>query len=54
MMSFFRFANKWAIYLDDKISLAHARCMHLSRVLKSQDEIISTVVNILIIYIHWK
>jgi len=31
--SFLRFANKRAIYLDGKISLAHARCTHLSRVI---------------------
>jgi len=28
MTSFFRFANKRAIYLDGKISLAHARHTH--------------------------
>jgi len=27
-MSFFRFANKRAIYFDGKISLAHARTVH--------------------------
>jgi len=45
MTSFFRFANKRAIYLDGKISLAHARCTHLSHVIKSQNKIIYTVVN---------
>jgi hypothetical protein len=34
MTSFFRFANKRAIYLDGKISLAHERCTHLSQVIK--------------------
>ena len=52
-MSFFRFVNKQAIYLDGKISLAHA-CKHLSQMIKSQNKIIYTVVNILNIYIHWK
>ena len=33
MTSFFCFANKRAIYLDGKISLAHARCTHLSQVI---------------------
>jgi hypothetical protein len=46
MMSFFRFANKRAIYLDGKISLAHARCTHLSQVIKSQNTIIYTVVKV--------
>ena len=54
MSSFFRFENKRAIYLDVKISLAHARCTHLSQVIKSQNKIIYTVVNVLNIYIHWK
>jgi len=49
--SFFRFANKQAIYLDGKISLAHAR-KHLSQMIKSQNKIIYMVVNILNIYIH--
>jgi hypothetical protein len=40
MTSFFRFANKQAIYLDGKISLAHARGTHLSQVIKSQNNII--------------
>ena len=40
MTSFFRFANKPAIYLDGKISLAHVRCTHLSQVIKSQNNII--------------
>jgi len=52
MTSFFRFANKRAIYLDGKISLAHARCTHLSHVIKSQNKIIYTVVNVLSIYFH--
>jgi hypothetical protein len=30
MTSFFRFAIKRAIYLNGKISLAHARCTHLN------------------------
>ena len=50
--SFFCFAYKRAIYLDGKISLAHARCTHLSQVTKSQNKIIYTVVNVLNIYIH--
>jgi len=50
--SYFRFANKRAIYLDCKISLAHARCTHLSQVIKSQNKIIYTVGNALYIYIH--
>ena len=54
MTSFFRFANKQAIHLDGKISLAHAWCTHLSQVIKSQNKIIYTVVNVLNIYIHWK
>jgi hypothetical protein len=33
MMSFFRCVNKPAIYLDGKISLAHALCQHLSQVI---------------------
>jgi hypothetical protein len=53
MTYFFRFASKRAIYLDDKISLAHART-HLSQVIKSQNKIIYTVVNDLRIYFHWK
>ena len=40
MVSFFRFASKRGIYVDDKISLAHARCTHYA------------VVNVLNIYIH--
>ena len=47
MTSFFRFANKWAIYLDGNISLAHVQCTHLSKVIKSQNEIIYMVVNVL-------
>jgi hypothetical protein len=54
MMSFFRFANKRAIYLDGKISLAHVRHTHISQVIKSQNKIIYTVVNVLNIYIHLK
>ena len=50
--SFFRFANKRAIYSDGKIALAHARCTHLRQVIKSQNKIIYTVVNALNIYIH--
>ena len=46
-MSFFCFANKRAIYLDGKISLANVWCTHLSQVIKSQNKIIYTVVNIL-------
>jgi len=52
MTSFFRFANKRAIYLEGKISLAHARCTHLSQMIKSQNKIIYMVVNVLNIYIH--
>jgi hypothetical protein len=51
-MSFFRRANKRAIYLDGKISLAHAQCIHLSQVIKSQNKIIYKVVDVLNIYIH--
>jgi hypothetical protein len=54
LSSFFRFENKRAIDLDVKISLAHARCTHLSQVIKSQNKIIYTVVKVLNIYIHWK
>ena len=50
--SFFRFANKRAIYLVGKTPLAHARCIHLSQVIKSQNKMIYTVVNVLNIYIH--
>jgi hypothetical protein len=46
MLSFFRFLNKQAIYLDGKISSA--------QVIKSQNKIIYTVVNVLNICIHWK
>jgi len=53
-MSFFRFASKGVVYLDDKISLVHARCTHLIQVIKSQNKIIYSVVNVLNIYIHWK
>jgi 5'(3')-deoxyribonucleotidase len=42
-----RFANKRAIYLDDKLSLAHVRCAHLSHVIKSQNKVIYTVVKVL-------
>ena len=52
MTSFFHFANKRTIYLDGKISLTHAWCTHLSQVIKSQNKIIYTVVNVLNIYIH--
>jgi hypothetical protein len=51
MTSFFRFTNKRTIYLDGKISLKHARCTHLSQVIKSQNKTIYTVVNVLNIYI---
>ena len=47
MTSFFRFVNKQAIYLDGQVSLAHARCPHLSQVIKSQNKIIYTTVNVL-------
>ena len=46
MTPFFLFASKRAIYLDGKISLAHARCTHLSQVIKSQNKIIYTVVKV--------
>jgi len=52
MTSFFRIANKQAIYLDCKISLTHTQCTHLSQVIKSQNKIIYMVVNVLNIYIH--
>jgi hypothetical protein len=52
MTSFFRFANKRAIYLDGKISLAHARCTHLSQVIQSKNQIIYTIVNVLNIYVE--
>ena len=52
MTSSFRFPSKRAIYVDGKIVLAHARCTHLSHVIKSQNKIIYTVVNVLYIYIH--
>jgi len=52
MTSFFLFVSKQAIYLDGKISLAQERCTHLSQVIKSQNKIIYTVVNVLNIYIH--
>jgi len=52
MTSFFRFANKRAIYLDGKISLAHARCTHLCQVIKSQNKIIYMVANVLNIFIY--
>ena len=48
----FRFVNKRANYLDDKIALAYARCTHLSQVIKSQSQIIDTFVKVLNIYIH--
>jgi len=50
--SFFRFVNNRAIYLDDKISMAPARCTQLSQVIKSQNKIIYNVVNVLNICIH--
>ena len=50
MTLFFRFAHKRTIYLDGNISLAHARCIHLSQVVKSQNNIIYTVVNVLNIF----
>ena len=43
MTPFFRFTNEQTIYLDGKISLAHARRTYLSRVIKSQNNIIYTV-----------
>jgi len=46
MTSFFGFANNRAIYLDGKISLEHAWCTHLSQMIKSQNKVIYTVVNI--------
>ena len=52
MTSFFRFVSKRAIYLNGKISLAHAWWTHLNQVIKSQNKIIYTVVNVLSIYIH--
>ena len=52
MISFFRFANKQAIYLDDKISLGHTWHTHISQVIKSQNKIINTIVNVLNINIH--
>ena len=52
MMSFFLFVSKRAIYFDDIISLAHARCTHLSQVMKSQNKIIYTDVNVLNVCIH--
>jgi len=52
MISFLRIVNKRAIYLGCNISLAHARCTHLSQVIKSQNKIIYTVVNVLNIYVH--
>jgi len=47
MTSFFRVVDERAIYLDDKISLAHALYTHLSQLIKSQYIIIYTVVNAL-------
>jgi hypothetical protein len=44
---------KRAIYLDGEISLADARCTHLRQVIRSQNKIMYTVLNILNIYIHW-
>jgi len=52
MISFFRFANKRAIYLNGRISLAHGRSTHLSQVIKSQSKIVYPVVNVLNIYFH--
>jgi hypothetical protein len=49
---FLRLVIKQANYLDGKIPLAHAWSTHLSQVIKSQNKIIYTVVNILIIYVH--
>ena len=43
---------KRAISFDDKISIAHVKCTHLCQVIKSQNKIIYTIVNILNIYIH--
>jgi phosphorylcholine metabolism protein LicD len=36
------FPNKRAVYLKGKISLAHARCTHLSQVIKSQNNLFFT------------
>jgi hypothetical protein len=49
---FFRFVSKRAIYLDGKITLAHALSRPLSQVIKSQHKIINAVVNVLNIYIY--
>jgi hypothetical protein len=49
---FFRFVNKRAIYLGGKIILAHAWNTSLRQVIKSQHNIINTVVNVLNIYIY--
>jgi flagellar biosynthesis regulator FlaF len=43
----FALQNKRAIYLDGKISLAHARCTHLSQVIKLENKILYTVDNAL-------
>jgi hypothetical protein len=51
MTSFFRFENKRAIYPMIKSHL-HMHGTHLSQVIKSQNKIIYTVVNVLNIYIH--
>jgi hypothetical protein len=45
-MSHTIYAGKF-IYLDDKLSIAHARCAHLSHVIQSQNKIIYTVVKVL-------
>ena len=47
MTSFFSFVSKRAMYLDGRISLAHVRCTYLSQVIKSQNKIKYTVVNVL-------
>jgi predicted small secreted protein len=54
MTSFFCFVSKRAMYLDGRISLAHVRCTYLSQVIKLQNKIKYTVVNVLNSYIHWK
>ena len=50
-ISYSNFANKRAIYLDGKISLAHARCTHLSQVIKLENTILYSVDNALDIFL---
>jgi hypothetical protein len=53
MTSFFRFANTLrSIRWQNLISICDGT--HLNQVIKSQNESIYTVVNVLNIYIHWK